>query len=305
MNVNQLIYSTLRKAAKAFSGHGLRGRFKAIDRAYKSINRKLAPSVAEVHGHAMYLDRDDSMALAVNGLYEPTETDLILGLIQSGHVVLDIGANIGYYTLLFAGIVGDTGHIFAFEPDPYSFELLSKNISVNRFSNVSAFQLAVADRDAELPLYQDKFSNLDHRLFKPSSESASVMVKAVKLDSFLPQILDRRIDFVKMDIQGAEGLALEGMKGLVAQSSTVTILAEYWPKGLDQSGYGGANFLRQLTSLGFEFLDLGDENNRFKQATVEELTLRYPAGLPGHTNLLCRRPLGSQPFAFQSMNEIG
>lgn len=260
-----------------------------IDRAYKRINRSLALSVVEVHGNVIHLDQDDSMGLAIDGVYEPLETSLVLAHIQPGFHILDIGANIGYYTLLFAQLVGPSGHVFAFEPDPISFDLLSKNIAANGYQNISAFQMAVTDRDSELPLYRDKFNNLDHRIIKPPIAGSSIMVRAVRLDTFLPQVSDRQINFVKMDIQGSEGLALKGMVRLVSQMKTVYILTEYWPTALNQSGYGAERYLRKLIALGYEIYDISTKSDLSHPATVDELIKRYPLESAGQTNLLCRR----------------
>ena len=71
-----------RRFAKLLSGHGLRDRFALVDRLYKRLNRRLAPSAVKVHGHTMYLDRDDSMGLAVQGVYEPAETQLVNDLVK-------------------------------------------------------------------------------------------------------------------------------------------------------------------------------------------------------------------------------
>ncbi len=112
----------------------------------------------------MYLDRDNSMGLAVQGVYEPAETQLVNDLVKPGQIVLDIGANIGYYSLIFLQLLGGEGHVYTFEPDPYSFELLSRNIAANEYSNASVFQVAVSNQEGQVQLHRDQFNNLDHRL---------------------------------------------------------------------------------------------------------------------------------------------
>ncbi len=84
-----------------------------------------------VLGHRMFLDRFDSLSLSVVGRHEQCITELVQQIIKPGDIVLDIGANIGYYTLIFARCVGPTGHVYAFEPDPGSFALLQKNVQIN------------------------------------------------------------------------------------------------------------------------------------------------------------------------------
>jgi len=157
----------------------------------------------------MHLDPGDSMHLAINSVCEPLETRLVIDLIRPGFAVLDLGANIGYYTFLFARLVGPTGHVFTFEPEPLSFRMLFKNVLSGGYENVSTFHMAVANQDGQLQLYPDKFSNLEHLIAKPSSGPSSLTVRAVKLDNFLPRISNQRVDFVKIDIEGSEGFALE------------------------------------------------------------------------------------------------
>jgi len=87
----------------------------------------------------MYIDSRDTTvgtSLLKWGFFEKYETKLFKKSIKRGMVVLDIGANIGYYTLLAARLVGDEGKVFAFEPDPYNYSLLRKNIEANRYNNV-------------------------------------------------------------------------------------------------------------------------------------------------------------------------
>ena len=91
----------------------------------------------------MFIDQDDSMGLALNGEYEPVETKLILELVKPGAAILDIGANIGYYSLLFAKLIGPSVQVYAFEPDPYSYDLLQQNILENGYPTIFAFQLGV------------------------------------------------------------------------------------------------------------------------------------------------------------------
>lgn len=287
--LKQFIFQIFRKFAKIFSGSGLRNRYEFINTIYQLFNRGLSPVTAEVHGHIMYLDNDDSMGLSITKEYEPLETQLLIDNIKTGDVVLDVGANIGYFTLLFAKLVGKNGHVFAFEPDPYSYQLLIKNIRVNKYKNISAYQLGLSDENSILYLARDQFNNLDHRVLKSAQSDDTVEIEVKILDDFYPTISNRNIDFVKMDIQGSEGWALEGMKNLISDSKGLSILTEYWPLGLHQNGYGGINYILQLKTLGFDLFDVGDGENNIVSITVDEILVKYPDDYSGHTNILCQR----------------
>src|SRR5207253_6545315 len=114
------------------------------------------------------------------GVWEPLETYLVERRVREGDVVLDIGANIGYYTLVFAELVGDSGRVFAFEPEPANFALLSENTGLNGRANVTLVNAAVADAGGRLPLYLAGENKGDHRLFDSPGESRdSVAVEVV------------------------------------------------------------------------------------------------------------------------------
>jgi tRNA G37 N-methylase Trm5 len=118
-----------------------------------------------VQGHKMYLDSKESLDLSIYGVYEEYETDLIKKEIDRGDVVLDLGANIGYYTLLFAKKVGDEGRVYAFEPDPTNFSLLKKNVEINGYRNVVLIQKAVSNKNGKLKLYLNEDNKGDHRFY--------------------------------------------------------------------------------------------------------------------------------------------
>ena len=117
------------------TGLGL-GRFKLVRIFANRMTAPIKNDFAIVMGNKMFLDPQDSLLLSINGIYEEFETELVSKEISKNDVVVDIGANIGYYTLIFAKLVGENGKVFAFEPDPSNFALLKKNVELNGFRNV-------------------------------------------------------------------------------------------------------------------------------------------------------------------------
>src|SRR3989344_9219581 len=108
------------------------------------LNRKLIrymkSPMTVIDGHTVYVDPVDSLRLTTRGYYEPYLTRVFDQHIKKGDTVLDIGANIGYHTLHFARLVGETGKVYAFEPHPSNFALLKKNIEANGYKNVVLVQ---------------------------------------------------------------------------------------------------------------------------------------------------------------------
>ena len=126
----------------------------------------LRSNFAEIQGHKMFLDSKDSLGLSINKIYEPFETDFVQKEIKRGDVVLDIGANIGYYTLILAKCVGKEGKVFAFEPEPNNFSLLKKNIQINGYKNVVLVQKAVSNKNEKLMMYLNKDNIGCHTIYK-------------------------------------------------------------------------------------------------------------------------------------------
>lgn len=116
-----------------------------------------------VQGHKMYLPTMDdvgiiSFDLILNEVWEPIETNFFKREIKENDIVLDIGANIGYYTLLFARQVGTKGKVYAFEPEPNNFSLLAKNVLINKYENVIYIDKAVSDINGSQKLFLSEYN---------------------------------------------------------------------------------------------------------------------------------------------------
>ena len=165
---------------------------------------RLKSNVTEINGHKMFLDSKDTLRLSILGVHEPFETEIIKKEIKKGDTVLDIGANIGYYTLIFAELVGENGKVFAFEPDPTNFAILEKNVEANGYKNVVLVQKAVTNKPGKLGLYLNEDRKAAHRIYDPHNGSKSIEIESIKLDDYFKDY-DGEMDFIKMDIEGAEG----------------------------------------------------------------------------------------------------
>jgi len=189
-------------------------------------------------------------------IWEPRETAWFLHFLRKGDTVLDIGANVGYYTLIAAKRAGEAGRVYAFEPDPESFEILERNLRINGLSNVTAEQKAVSSQKGTLTLYLASRNKADHRIYRHEDSKSAVQVEAVPLDDYF-RGHDRRVDVVKIDTQGAEALILKGMEGLLRRNPDAVIFIEFWPHGLKGLGNTGQELLDLLKSHDLLTFDLG------------------------------------------------
>jgi FkbM family methyltransferase len=171
--------------------------------------------------------------------------------VSPGMTVVDIGAHIGYYTLQSSRLVGENGHVYAFEPDPANFSLLTKNVEVNQSHNVTCVHQAVSDKSGEAELFISRFS-VSHSLSSDVAESIKkTAIQTTSLDDFFERAGWPKVDFVKMNIEGWEYYALLGMTKLVSLSPDLKMMLEYHPNHLIAAGVTGEAFFRKLSEMGF------------------------------------------------------
>lgn len=149
--------------------------------------------------------------------------------LEPGMTALEIGANIGYATLIMAEIVGSKGKIYAFEPDPSNFKLLSRNIAINNYENVvSGYQMGISNANTSARFHKSKRSNL-HSMTPTVHSSSTIDIDLIPVDEFMKD--KRQPNFIKMDIEGHEVEALEGMfHTLKAAKPPLKILMEVHPQ---------------------------------------------------------------------------
>ncbi|WP_421658997.1 FkbM family methyltransferase [Leptothermofonsia sp. ETS-13] len=205
-------------------------------------------------------DRAIGLPILLKSSYEENVTEVFLKYLKSDTCFLDIGANIGYYSLLAASQCPE-GKVFSFEPDETNFRYLKTGIIYNRFdSAIQAYNLAASDRNGSIYLYEvscpansgAKVTAKDKESLNPYVKTENPqfqLVEAVQLDSFLA---GKRIDIVKLDIEGHEPFALLGMKEILIQNKPV-IITEFAPLSLNLIGkMSPEEFLQFLIDLSYQ-----------------------------------------------------
>ena len=181
-----------KKIAKYCGKMGM-GKSQKMINLYEEILSKIGSGIRSdfiiMDDQKLFLDKEDSLMLSIkNNKHELTEIEFLKQIIKNGDTVLDLGANIGVYTLIFAKLVGKSGHVFAFEPDPTNFEILSKNVVENKHENVTLVQKAVSEKNDKIKLFVSKRNHASHRIFDSEEKRNSIGVDVTTLDTYFLNI---------------------------------------------------------------------------------------------------------------------
>jgi len=215
--------------------------------------------------------------LILDSFWEMHITPLFESIAKEGFTVVDIGANVGYYTLVAAQRVGKKGKVYAFEPEPRSFDILCKNIKINGFvDTVTACQKALLDREEKLSftIYEENASSssifVNNSIFvsKPDKKRL-ISVQTTTVDAFLGDNL--RGDLIKMDAEGAEPFIFEGMKNVIENSPTLKIIMEFAPTHVVAVGKNPKDFLRSLKNMGFVINLIARNSGQLSRVNINSL----------------------------------
>ena len=190
-----------------------------------------------------------SAKIREQGVWEAYESHLVCELLQPGKSFVDVGANIGYYSVLAAAAVGESGQVFAFEPEPANFSILKTKLAINGFEQVQAVNAGLAANDHAGKLYLSGDNWGDHQIFDRGETRQSTAITLLNGDSFLGDKCPR-FDVLKIDTQGAEFQVISGLElSIRASLPNLHIIIEFWPFGLKQAGAHGHQLLDLLVSF--------------------------------------------------------
>lgn len=205
--------------------------------------------------------------------HEVETTQHVAQMIKPGMTILDVGAHVGYYARMFSSLVGDSGQVIAFEPHPRTHEVLKQNVS--QLPNVTTLQMAVAEQEGKAELYDYLMMSASGSLHYDESmadlqraqigefdvaprqsdefQMQKYTVKTVPIDKCLMEMGISQVDFVKMDIEGAEMGALRSMKQTIASSPNLALIMEYNPQALKAFDYDDpSQALSDVLAMGFK-----------------------------------------------------
>ncbi len=216
-------------------------------------------SVAQCDGWLMYASPNDvygGKGILRNGKYEPHVSSVFRSRLRPGFQVLDIGANIGYYSLLAATVVGPSGNVIAVEPNPRNVRMLLASARLNHFENLQVLQIAAGREWGVLVFYTDGSQGSVRKPVDGDAILEAETAGAARLDDILK---GRRIDVIKIDVEGYEHEALEGCLETI-RAHRPLIFSEFQPASFVGSP---EEYLRFLENEGYRFSILREEGPAF------------------------------------------
>lgn len=182
-------------------------------------------------------------------IFEPS-IDHLHSLVRPGSSVVDVGANVGFFTLKFSKWVSDGGRVIAIEPEPMNLDALKRAISRNGVANVDVIQAAAAEKEGELRLSLNPLNPADHRLAEQG-----IPVSAITIDGLLQERGWPPVSLIKIDVQGAEPRTLAGAQEAIARFHPA-IFIEIDDEALGAAGSSADSLVDSLRLCGYEMYGL-------------------------------------------------
>jgi FkbM family methyltransferase len=205
------------------------------------------------------------MSLAAANDYDVYRTDehILVGILRPGDTVVDVGANVGFLSLMAGRLVGDQGRVYALEPHPSTFRYLVRNIRLNSLSNVVPLKVAVGESRGTV-----RFTDDEHDDINRIDDEGAINVRLIDLDTLFA-LDDRRIRLLKIDVEGAELHAIRGAIRMLRRVDYVYI--EIAEANCRKFGYSASQILDELSRLQFRLFAV------HKDGRIEEASASYTA----------------------------
>lgn len=211
----------------------------------------------------IYTDSVLSEAIYI-GRFENAELDFVKRYLRKDDVFLDIGANVGLFSVVGASIVGDTGHVYSFEPVKKTYERLIENIRLNNFKNVTGINAGLSDSNGALSMSTSNDGYDAWNSFGTPSAGSNYNKEELpvfSLDAWINEHNIKGANLIKIDVEGWEYKVLTGGEALFSSELAPDLLVEFTEKNCQSSGYSCGDLYDYLISFGYQLYTYDPANN--------------------------------------------
>jgi FkbM family methyltransferase len=261
-------------------------REKSAGRTFETI--PLEEEIVSLPDFKLVVDKNDTMVgqtIRARGKWEPWVTNALKTLLKPGMVFVDVGANIGFFTLLASKLVGPEGSVIAIEPLPQNHLLLAKSVEINKCENIELHTVAAGPKNGIMKMcHAARFNSGSFHFENPEKPKQMTWDMEVRpLDDILA---GRKPDIIKIDVEGGEALVLEGMRDALTKHRPL-VLMEYSDNYLrDVSRVSGQEMLNRIKGLGYSFQDIDLLKDGLMGQSIQELEAAQAAKGSSHLDLL-------------------
>lgn len=258
----------------------------------RSIEKDLWPAVSWIgrdvcldNGMIIEVDPRDYVGREImdHGCFEPETVQYIQTFLKPGMVFCDVGANIGQYSLIASKLVGSVGRVHSFEPYPLIYKVLQRNLKRNHCANVECNHVALDEQDGLQLLYLSDCKGFGSTSLAPAEHYSGVhvTVPTTSLDKYVEARSVKRVDLMKIDVEGAELRVLKGATCLLDTNRDIVLIIELNDTAARRFQHSAAELVLYLQNIGFRLF-------RFEKAGLEPYKPRDPEPLC-FTNVVATR----------------
>ncbi|TAL81487.1 MAG: FkbM family methyltransferase [Beijerinckiaceae bacterium] len=256
---------------------------------YVGNNRVLMKAIIADHQIAFLVEANDRLLapwFIITGGYEIALTNYFVRALKADSHCLDIGSNFGFFTCLMARFCPD-GRVIGVEPDRQVFELARDNTLINGFGHAEVLNAAASKEHGEMTLYRRLTRSGNTSIAKLPADfiaklgeqpSEPFTVESICIDDLISK-MDDRIDFVKIDVEGAEPLVLQGAAATISKNPNITIVMEWSPGQITQAGFGLPRFIENLKDMGLKAFDIAQDGSLIPISFDDLMQSSYLTGI--------------------------
>jgi len=213
----------------------------------------------EVQGFKLKRGRTTRIPI-LTGEIDPAITALIKKNVHKGMTVFDLGANFGWFSLIFSKLVGPSGHVYTFEADPTLIKTINENVKLNKLDNVTVIPKAISNKSGISEFSLNETYDTRNQLDAKSPKGKVIKIETISLDEFCNENGIKQVDFIKMDVEGSEPKAIQGMKKIILSNPNLKIVTEFNQYAIKSVDSSPQEFLELLDEMGLEFKEIDEKD---------------------------------------------